>query len=164
MPPIFEAAAVREATGVSEPMLKHWTAPKSGVVMLHSHDDRPGRVGRGNKAGYSLSRVHQLATMGELARFGIGPSVSANVAISFTDAGGEAQFDGTHRPIGELFSEGTTLLVFRPGKTYGDVVNIRPGQPWFDAWTAISEGALGVVILDMNRLIDSVHRKLGIES
>jgi len=161
MPQIFGPDAVCEATGVNPASLQSWARPGSTVVMLHGHDERGGK-GRGNHHGYSLPRILQIAIIGELGRLGVTPAVASNIAVSFTDAGGEVSFDGTPRPVGQLFTSDRTLLTWRPGKTYGDVVQLRAGAPWFDTWSAISEGCLGAVVLDLNRLTAVVRARLGI--
>jgi hypothetical protein len=137
--------------------------PDSGIVCLQG-SDKPGS-GRGHPHGYSLNRVYQIAIMVELAKFGTGPTAAADTAITFSDTGCDSLTgdDGAPRRMpGQLYATGTTLLVMVPGRRYGEVVQVQPGQPWFDAWSAISGGEASAVVLNLNELVARVHERLGI--
>jgi hypothetical protein len=166
---MFDKTAVVAATGVAPATFANWTAPSSGVVLLHD-TDRPAPTpggGRGTAKRYDLASVVAVAIMVELQKFGIGPSVSASQAAMFTHCGQDHFDDDTDtspvRNVGELFPTGKTLLVVRPGRTCGDVINVQSGQPFFSFWSDAASGDAAVITLDCNAIVARVRQRLGIE-
>ena len=162
-PTSWDVDAVAAATGVPRATLMQWCKRDSGVISLNGHVDERGKRGAGHAHRFGLDSVIHVATIGHLTRLSISPSRAAMCSLSFCFAGGEVAADGTYRLPGHLFhGDGITLLISRPDRVYGQLMEIQRTAPAFRAWIDTAEAALGCAIVNMNRLVNEVHQKLGL--
>jgi hypothetical protein len=142
---LYTAGAVAKATDTPLPTIQRYK--QQGLVRLQSCDVPSS--GSGEKCGYSLRRLIQVALITELSRIGIAPSRAAKAAFAFSDQGNPG------RAVGELYPLGTTLLAGLPGGE-NKVLNIPPDLSISDVLATDT----AAFIINVNRVIDQITKKL----
>jgi hypothetical protein len=142
---LYSAGTVALATGTSLPTLQRYK--QQGIVRLQPCDQPSS--GSGDRCGYSLRRVIQVALITELNKIGIAPSRAAKAALEFSDRGGHG------RAVGELYPLGTTYLVGLPGGE-SRTVNVPPDLSVADVLA--NESA--AFILNCNKVVERITEKL----
>lgn len=105
--------------------------------------------GCGEKRGYSLRRIHQIAITTQLGWLGIGPSRAAEAAFAFSDKATPG------REVGELYPLGRTMLVgHRSGQN--KIVNIAPDE----SLDKILEPDNAAFVIDCGRVVANVKSKM----
>lgn len=141
----YQTAAVSKATDT--PILKLQRYFERSHIRLQPCD-LPSR-GSGEKRGYSLRRIHQIAITTQLGWLGIGPSRAAEAAFAFSDKATPG------REVGELYPLGRTMLVgHRSGQN--KIVNIAPDE----SLDKILEQDNAAFLIDCGRVVANVKSKM----
>jgi hypothetical protein len=145
----FTADACR-AAGINSVTLKNWISRDPPAVLLTASDRASHVSGRPHLL--TFRRVMQIAITAELVRLGWGPRAAAIAAASFTDSG------NSRRPPGELYEDGITLLVARPGEDEPSfkVVNWKHGATPFEV-LGIGQGA---TVVNLSAIVETVQGAL----
>ncbi len=160
--PYYTSAETALAAGVSADTLKNWVSRKPQVILM-TQEERE-EVGRGRPILFSTQRVIQVAITARLVEMGWQPRAATMLAAGFTDVGhGESRTpDGRvvrpARDPGQLFPDGATLLVARPGVSVpssNDVLHVTPDSPWM---AVLRDEA--AVVLNLNSLVQGVRLRL----
>ena len=141
---IYSAGTVALATETSLPTLQRYK--QQGILRLQPCDQPSS--GSGDKCGYSLRRVVQVAIITELNKIGIAPSRAAQAAFEFSDRGGRG------RGIGELFPRATTYLVGLPDGE-NKVFGVPP-----DLSVADVLGGTAAFIINITRVVERITENL----
>ncbi|WFT94380.1 hypothetical protein QA633_40025 [Bradyrhizobium barranii] len=142
---MYSAGAVAKATGTPLPTIQRYK--QQGHVQLQACDVTSN--GSGEKCGYSLRRVFQIALITELNRIGIPPSRAADAALAFSDRGDRG------RAVGEPYPLGQTVLLGLPGGV-NKVINIPPDLTIGDVLSNDS----AAFIIDVGNVVAKVLSKL----
>ncbi len=160
--PYYTSAETASAAGVSVDTLKNWVSRKPQVILM-TQEERE-EVGRGRPILFSIQRVIQVAITARVVSMGWQPRDATMLAKDFTDGGHDESRTPDGRVVrpardpGQLYPDGTTLLVAYPGATVRsgpNVLHVAPDTPW----TVVLRDEAAVV-LNLNSLVQGVRLRL----
>ena len=136
-----------KVAGLAESVVRSWVERR--IVVL-SDKDRDA-AGRGQTRLFSFETILQIAIGAELVNLGFGARDACRAALVFAHSGNE------HRLPGQLFRDGKTILVVRPGSASARVVR-EANLP--DAFAASRPGDAAVAIVDLNHVYRNTAARL----
>lgn len=143
----FGTCDAARVAGLPESVIRSWVERR--IVVL-SDKDRDA-AGRGQTRLFSFETMLQIAVGAELVRLGFGARDACRAALVFAHTGNE------HRHPGQLFRDGKTFLVVRPGTAPARVVR-EADLP--DAFAASRPGDATVAIVDLNQIYRTTAGRL----
>lgn len=173
--PRFTTDQIAKAAGVSPETLGSQVR-RGDLPLAPSESPELRQPGQGRTRYWSARRALSYALTVELARRGLSVREASQLALKFTDAGGEgdeprivgaavatAPPENMRRP-GDLFREGKTVfrVVLVPGR--GPIGAVERWEDVKDAPEVMRPGLVGTsaVIVPLNELVERVFAALGV--
>lgn len=166
--PQFFLSDVAGACELKSETLKQWV---SRGLILFREDDREG-AGSGSRRLFTLRRAYQVAIASKLMKLGIATSLACEMALRFTDIGGE-RIDGSGnsgwvgeappqsrtREPGELFAGAHTFLIITDRDN--EKPDARLHRVEFQEFLTLADGEAGAFI-NVTAVVWNVRQRLGL--
>ncbi|UFN48126.1 hypothetical protein LPC08_19220 [Roseomonas sp. OT10] len=161
----YTSAQACEAAGIPSDTFKNWIMRHPPAILLTDKERKNN--GRGRPMMLSFTRIMHITLTAELNRLGMAPRPAAMAAAAFTDTNRGAAHGGwvgeetpPHRLPGQLFPQGTTLLLVTGAsdtQMLADCICITPKTPVADLLAQLA----ACIVVDVNAFDLRVRTVLG---
>lgn len=126
--PEFTLSQVANAAGIDVGTLRSWLQRKHWRLDMAVGDSPADVAGKAHLV--TLRRALQIGAAAELVRNGVEPSRAFKAAWYFSDAADPLEAEGYIRAPGELFRDGSTILIAYKDRDIGVVMRLDDNASW----------------------------------